>query len=188
MGETIAQVAQNLNFIGALIGALFVIIAVVAAYAIATRRTRPAGEPVGVVAPEGLEPVVEPVEETNLDERALSEAVHEAESRGERDRLPVLYLALARSRLEAGAAAEAEELFRQCIRAAVGAADKSVHGKARLALGDLAHAAGDPTTACEHWQIARAVFHEIDDKHEHAQAESRMLANGCPTDWVLTDF
>ena len=47
---------------------------------------------------------------------------------------------------------------------------------------------GDLTTACEHWQIARALFHELKQGRDHAAVETRMLRNGCPTDWVLTDF
>ena len=85
-------------------------------------------------------------------------------------------------------AAEAEELLRKCILGAGAARHKATHAKARLALGDLAHAGGDPTTACEHWQIARALFHELRQVEDHAEAEQRMLRNGCPTDWVLTDF
>jgi tetratricopeptide (TPR) repeat protein len=125
---------------------------------------------------------------TKLDGAALAAAVSDAETRGEKGRLPGLYLSLAQCRLETGATADAAELLRKCIRGAAGAELKETHAKARLALGDLAHASGDLTTACEHWQIARALFHELKHRHEHEAAESRMLRNGCPTDWVLTDF
>lgn len=125
---------------------------------------------------------------TKLDGAALAAAVSDAETHGEKGRLPGLYLSLAQCRLEAGATADAAELLRKCIRGAASAELKQTHAKARLALGDLAHASGDLTTACEHWQIARALFHELKQRHEHEAAESRMLRNGCPTDWVLTDF
>jgi hypothetical protein len=78
--------------------------------------------------------------------------------------------------------------LRKSIRGAAGAELKETHARARLALGDLAHESGDLTTACEHWQIARALFHELKQSREHDAAEQRMLRNGCPTDWVLTDF
>jgi hypothetical protein len=123
-----------------------------------------------------------------LDDAALTAAVHEAEARGETDRLPALYLSLAQCRIEARQMIEGEELLRKTIRGAMGAKHKEIHAKARLALGDLAHAHGDLTTACEHWQIARALFFELKQRREHAAVETRMLRNGCPTDWVLTDF
>jgi tetratricopeptide (TPR) repeat protein len=125
---------------------------------------------------------------TKLDRAALAAAVEDAESRGEAGRLPGLYLSLAQCRIEAGETADAEELLRKSIRGAAGAQLKDTHARARLALGDLAHKSGDLTTACEHWQIARALFHELKQSRDHAVVEQRMLRNGCPTDWVLTDF
>ncbi len=65
---------------------------------------------------------------------------------------------------------------------------KAIHAKARVALGDLAHANGDPTTACEHWQIARALFHELKQAAITPRSRRACCKNGCPTDWVLTDF
>jgi hypothetical protein len=129
-----------------------------------------------------------PFPKVKVDPVVLLAAVHEAETAGQRDRLPGLYLSLAQCRLEAGNTSDAEELLRKCILGAGSARHKDTHAKARLALGDLAHAGGDPTTACEHWQIARALFHELKQPADHAAAEQRMLRNGCPTDWVLTDF
>jgi len=123
-----------------------------------------------------------------LDRTALAVAVRDAEERGESARLPGLYLSLAQCHIEDGETTDAEELLRKSIRGAAGAQLKDTHAKARLVLGDLALKSGDRTTACEHWQIARALFHELKLRHDHEAAESRMLRNGCPTDWVLTDF
>ncbi len=123
-----------------------------------------------------------------LDGAALMAAVQDAETRGEGSRLPGLYLSLAHCRIEAGQTADAEELLRKSIRGAASIQLKDTHARARLALGDLAHSSGDLTTACEHWQIARALFYELKQSREHEAVESRMLRNGCPTDWVLTDF
>jgi hypothetical protein len=64
----------------------------------------------------------------------------------------------------------------------------SAHGAARLALGEAAHLAGDLTSACEQWQMARTAFLEGGDTEQHDRIEKRMRENGCPTDWVLTDF
>lgn len=64
----------------------------------------------------------------------------------------------------------------------------SVHAAARLALGEAAYGAGDLTSACEQWQMARTAFLEAGDAEQHDRVEKRMRENGCPTDWVLTDF
>jgi tetratricopeptide (TPR) repeat protein len=146
------------------------------------RRSTPAA-PVPNVAPL---PAAERA--PKVDSAALAEAAREAEAGGETAGLPDLYLSLAQCRIEAGETADAEELLRKCIRGAASAELKETHARARLMLGDLAHESGDLTTACEHWQIARALFHELKQTRDHELVESRMLCNGCPTDWVLTDF
>ncbi len=129
-----------------------------------------------------------PTQRIKADPAVLLAAVSEAETAGQRDRLPGLYLSLAQCRIEEGDSTQAEDLLRKCILGAAPARHKATHAQARLALGDLAHIGGDPTTACEHWQIARALFHELKQASDHEAAEQRMLRNGCPTDWVLTDF
>lgn len=206
MGETIAQHTSIIGLL-ALIAALVVILVLARIFAARATPPRPAPPkqgPLGVIHPQELdqkldrvaepaiasvsEPVPEPDSGSVLDVSALTAAIDEAETGGEPERLPALYLHLARRRLDAGEAAAAGDLLRKCIRAAAAAPHKAVHASARLLLGDIAYADGDLTTACEHWQIARAIFHELKDKRHHAQAESRMLSNGCPTDWVLTDF
>lgn len=123
-----------------------------------------------------------------VDAGALLAAVQEAEAEGASRRLPGLYLSLAQLRIESGDASAAGELLRKSIRVASGMGLNDAHAKARLALGDLAQASGDPATACEHWQIARKLFHELGQKREYDAVDARMLRNGCPTDWVLTDF
>jgi len=150
------------------------------------RRRRTAGAPQTVAA---VPVAAGDAAVTKLRDRAaLTAAVKDAEARGERARLPGLYFLLAECHIEAGKTADAEELLRKCIRGAAEAKLKDTHAKARIVLGDLALQSGDHTTACEHWQIARALFHELKQSSDHEAAESRMLRNGCPTDWVLTDF
>lgn len=123
-----------------------------------------------------------------LDGAALLAAVGEAEASGQVRRLPGLYLSLAQWRLESGETGAAEDLLRKSIRGATTADLKETHAKARVALGDIAHAGGDLATACEHWQIARALFRELHQSRDHDAVDRRMQRNGCPTDWVLTDF
>jgi hypothetical protein len=126
--------------------------------------------------------------ELAIDGAALLAAVGEAEAAGQMQRLPGLYLSLAQWRRESGETDAAEDLLRKSIRASATAGLKETHAKARVALGDIAHAKGDPVTACEHWQIARGLFYELKQRGEHDAVDARMQRNGCPTDWVLTDF
>ncbi len=65
---------------------------------------------------------------------------------------------------------------------------RTAHAEARLELAEAAFNGGDLTGACEQWQMARTALHEEGDKAAHARVEKRMRDNGCPTDWVLTDF
>jgi hypothetical protein len=125
---------------------------------------------------------------TALDAAALMAAVGEAEAGGQVKRLPGLYLSLAQWRLDSGETSAAADLLRKSIRGATTAGLNDTHAKARLALGDIAHSNGDLATACEHWQIARSLFRELRQSGEHDAVERRMQRNGCPTDWVLTDF
>ncbi len=175
--------AQQVGLAVALAGlaALVLLVFLFARAAAKARKQQPIARP-ATAAPAA------PTLKAKVDPAALLAAVQEAEAMGQRDRLPGLYLSLAQCRFEAGDSSETEELLRKCILGAGAARHKATHAKARLALGDLAHAGGDPTTACEHWQIARALFHELRQVEDHAEAEQRMLRNGCPTDWVLTDF
>ena len=119
---------------------------------------------------------------------ALIAAVKEAEAEGADARLAGLYLSLAQRHLDDGQAHDAAELMRKSIRAAAASGQKVTHAKARVALGDLVQVSGDPATACEHWQIARTLFHELGQRGDFDAVDARMLRNGCPSDWVLTDF
>ena len=178
--------AQQIGLAEALAGiaALVLLVLLFASWRRRSARKQPVKRPVTTAPPRSAAPKPK----VKVDPAVLLAAVREAEAAGQRDRLPGLYLSLAHCRLEAGDNADAEELLRKCILGAGAARHKATHAKARLALGDLAHVGGDPTTACEHWQIARALFHELKQPADHAEAEQRMLRNGCPTDWVLTDF
>ena len=177
MMETLAQYDALAAF---LVGAAMVIVLLVAVVRAVHRRRRVAVVPAA--------PAAQPEAAARLDSAALAAAVAEAEAAGQPDRLPGLYLSLARFHLQSGQTSDAEHLLLKSIRGAANGRHKGVHAQSRLALGDLAHASGDPTTACEHWQIARALFHELKQPRDHEAAETRMLRNGCPTDWVLTDF
>ena len=89
-------------------------------------------------------------------------------------------------------AAGEETAALNALRSAAGEAARHgparVHAEARIELAEAAVRAGDPTSACEHWQMARMAFLEAGEKADGEKVDLRMRANGCPTDWVLTDF
>jgi len=135
-----------------------------------------------------------PVREGSLDAHVglgaaeLLMLLEDAERNGAHEKLPPLHVSLGQRLLADGKAAEAVEILRKSILESTGSRHKDVHARARVLLGDVAQANGDLTTACEHWQMARALYYELKQERDHAAVESRMLMNGCPTDWVLTDF
>lgn len=124
----------------------------------------------------------------HLDRRVLEGRLSTALRKGQAAELPKLYLALANRSLGDVQQSEAEDLLRKAILGAAAVDQKDIHASARVTLGDLAHGAGDLTTACEHWQIARGLYLELDQSSQREAVESRMHRNGCPTDWVLTEF
>ena len=82
----------------------------------------------------------------------------------------------------------AADRLREAIMLATSIRNDRLHARARLELGDIAEAQGDLTTACEHWQLARSLFEDERRSNDASHCETRMARNGCPTDWVLTDF
>lgn len=124
----------------------------------------------------------------SLDRRALEGRLSKAMRQGKDAELPMLHLALADRSLVNHEQADAEEFLRKAILGATAADQKTIHARARVTLGDLAHGSGDLTTACEHWQIARGIFLELSRSADQEAVERRMQRNGCPTDWVLTEF
>lgn len=182
--SAIASIDPRVVLVGIVMAALLVTLVMLA---VRSRRKRRVGltevQPAAVSEPAAI------VDRAALDDgAALLAAVEEAEAEGASHRLPGLYLSLARWRLAAGETRAAQEALRKCIRNATGAGTSDAHASARVLLGDIAQSSGDPVTACEHWQIARRLFHELKDTKEYSAVDARMIRNGCPTDWVLTDF
>ena len=98
-------------------------------------------------------------------------------------------LDLARRMIEENSPGEdIERQLRRAIVAATQFGDTAIHASARLELGDRVASRGDMTTACEHWQIARQIYWDESSTADLAEADRRMIAAGCPTDWVLNDF
>jgi cytoskeletal protein RodZ len=97
-------------------------------------------------------------------------------------------LGVAQSQVQSGQALAAAATLREAIHLAASIGLTGQHAAARLELGELARLDGDLITACEHWQIARGLFHDLGARERVKAAETRMREHGCPTDWVLNDF
>jgi hypothetical protein len=101
---------------------------------------------------------------------------------------PETLLERAHVHLAAGASEEAAAQLRLCVRLASKLKQPAIEAAARLELGDLARASGDLTTACEHWQMARALYAALRRDIDTRAAELRMERARCPSDWVLNQF
>lgn len=120
---------------------------------------------------------------------SLAKSLGEAEAAGQGEAVADLKVALGIARFREGAsAAVAANDVRDGLIMAMKQGRVLAQAHARIALGDLCKAGDDPTTACEHWQLARDIFAKAGEHDHRKAAEARMRANGCPTDWVLNDF
>ncbi|HYD15637.1 MAG TPA: hypothetical protein VEA77_04495 [Hyphomicrobium sp.] len=118
----------------------------------------------------------------------LSERIKAAEAAKDQSTLAALYLELAREEITGGHKEGALEHLKASVGCAARSRNRAVQADARLELAELAREAGDLTTACEHWQIARSLFHGLKQSTELGETEGLMRKHGCPTDWVLNDF
>ncbi len=119
----------------------------------------------------------------------MAAALANAEAKGDEAQLAGLCIVLAQQLLKDGEKPQrSAELLRKAIWVASRLGQKEAHALARVELGDIHREAGDLTTACEHWQLARSLYYELKLQKAHDATESRMLRHHCPTDWVLNDF
>lgn len=125
---------------------------------------------------------------THASSQSLDAEIASCEAQGESAELAYLYIKHAAVYVAAGAREEAASRLRDAIRVAALRRLPAPHALARIELGDLYLSNGDPITACEQWQIARNLLHDLGQTEERDDVDKRMLGNGCPTDWVLTDF
>jgi len=164
------------------------------------KKNSPTTQPVGLISEGVLEPSAGDHggdTKTSLetfkkrpfrDEQTITKHIEIAEFAGDQEALARLYLERACLDVSNGAHDAAGDLLRKSILLATSHNIKDIHAAARLELAEIAEADGDMTTACEHWQMARTLFHELDAQDDIKRTDARMLSNGCPTDWVLTDF
>lgn len=150
----------------------------------------PAVARVTTVAPapaaEVATPVVPPLAGPSIED--LAAEISRSEANGNSAELAHLYIKQAAAYVASGLKDEGASRLRDAIRVAALNRLAEPHALARLELGDLYFGNGDPTTACEQWQIARNLFHDLARPADRDATDKRMLSNGCPTDWVLTDF
>lgn len=118
----------------------------------------------------------------------LVERIAATETAGETAKLAQLYLDLARAYRADNRPHDALAALRSAAGFGAMHGPKAVHAMARVELGEAALHAGDRTGACEQWQIAKIAFHEEGLKDAYNATDKRMRDNGCPTDWVLTEF
>ena len=129
-----------------------------------------------------------PAPQSRFSGERLLRAIEEAERGGQEKDLAGLYLQHARELLNDARSADAAQVFTKCVRFAAKHDQRLIQAEARLELGDVARTNGDLTTACEHWQLARTLLHEMKKLSEFDTVDRKMRQNGCPTDWVLNDF
>jgi hypothetical protein len=119
---------------------------------------------------------------------AIERQIAEANASGKHNVMAAMYLELAAQNRALGLDKEAQSALRSAAGIGAQHGPGSVHAAARIALAEAALENGDLTTACEQWQLARTAFQRDGNAAEADGIDKRMRANGCPTDWVLTDF
>lgn len=120
---------------------------------------------------------------------AIAKRLAEAEAAGHASAIPDLKVARGLALFREGkSASEAANDVRGGLILALQQGQKLSQAHARVALGDLCKAGDDLTTACEHWQLARDIFAELQETQARKDVETRIRQNGCPTDWVLNEF
>ena len=122
------------------------------------------------------------------DARDIATRIEVAQAAGNMQPLAGLYLELAFCHAELGDEASRMTALRSAAAYGSKHGPHASHAAARFELAEAAYRLGDLTTACEQWQLARTAYLEDGQMERHASIEKRMRANGCPTDWVLTDF
>ena len=154
-----------------------------------SRRNRSAASVPSASAPL----LAEPQREANaqgiaVQVKQISKRIENELARDNKGALAALYLDLAHGHQKLGD----EKARMTALRSAAGYGSlhgpHTFHAAARLELAEAAYLSGDLTSACEQWQLARTAYLEDGQTELSARVDKRMRDNGCPTDWVLTDF
>lgn len=121
-------------------------------------------------------------------EGQLVQALQDAEAGGEPLDVSRAALHLARWQLKNGGRPQAEALLLRTVMIATRGKFAAEHAEARIELAELSRVDGDMTTACEHWQMAKQLFHDLDRREDTLRMADHMRLNRCPSDWILTGF
>jgi hypothetical protein len=122
------------------------------------------------------------------EEEALVLALAAAKAERDDGALSRNSILLARILLSRSERGEAAALLQSAALVARRAKLPVVHAEARIELAEMARGDGDMTSACEHWQMAKVMFHEMGRRKDQDQISELMRQHRCPTDWVLTNF
>lgn len=134
------------------------------------------------------EPALDEVDSRLALEQRLMSALETAQANNDQVGLARDSVELARLLLARDARPAAEVLLRKAVMVARRAKLPETHAEARIELAELARADGDLTSACEHWQMAKLMFHETGRRGDQDRMADVMRQNRCPTDWILTGF
>jgi len=129
-----------------------------------------------------------PVLSLQEQEDTLRMAVEAAKSARDDPQLARSSVELGRLLLARSARPQASVLLQGAVMAAGRAKLPVVHAEARIELAEIALAEGDLTSACEHWQMAKLMFHEMGRRSDQDRMANLMRVHRCPTDWILTNF
>lgn len=158
---------------------------------------QPPAEPLGIMSASPLKVGLKALEAQPLmDEKAqppeteslLRHAIERAKNDNDHAGLARMSVELAQSLLVRSNGREAAALLQSAVRAARQANLAAIHAEARIELAAIAMQDGDLTSACEHWQMAKTLFHETGRRADQDRMTDLMRRNRCPTDWVLTNF
>jgi hypothetical protein len=129
-----------------------------------------------------------PVLSQQEQEDNLSAAIEAAKSARDDSQISRNSVELARLLLARSARPQASVLLQSAVMSARRAKLPVVHAEARVQLAELALADGDLTSACEHWQMAKLMFHEMGRRADQERMADLMRTHRCPSDWILTNF
>lgn len=146
------------------------------------------GSDVAGVAPPTSDVETAPALSLQEQEETLTATVEAAKAARDDSQLSRTSVALARLLLARSARPQASQLLQSAVMAARRAKLPVVHAEARIELAELALVEGDLTSACEHWQMAKLMFHETGRRSDQERMADLMRIHRCPTDWILTNF
>ena len=122
------------------------------------------------------------------DEMSLRRSLQRSIAKGETKAMLTASMKLSRLLLDRGERKEADGLLREATSVASKSQFLEEHAEVRVELANLAKQDGDMTSACEHWQIALQLYHDLNRKEDRDEIAKCMKDCGCPTAWFLNSF